>query len=70
MHGQDQGEKQGGQGLKVAAAYQERGSYGHREAVIWHWVLLWTEGEATLAYCHTCFGHSTQTTICALPGYK
>lgn len=31
MHGQDQGEKQGGQGVKVAAAYQERGSYGHRE---------------------------------------
>lgn len=40
MHGQDQGEKQGGQGLKVAVAYQERGSYGHREAVTWHWVLL------------------------------
>lgn len=65
MHGQDQGEKQGGQGLKVVAAYQERGS---RDLALGIAVDRGRSDAGLL--CHTCLGHSTQTTICALPGGK
>lgn len=58
------GEKQDGQGLKVAAAYQERGSYVY-------WGKKWTEGEVTLGYSVTlALAIAPRQPNVPLPGYK